>query len=184
MERQSHGFSFEKYLENKYNIVLSTSYTAKWDGVYNNHPISIKTAKKGNAIDLGDIFRQANISEDFYLIVNFYTATENDIHFLYIPWQEWKKYFMELSIFEPIFRDALETVSNDRKDDKKWRQLMTDCKTLWKQNTPNIVRPNGKRDHKSQKRWQCSICNSLFIKEILPKYEISEDEFIGKYNKK
>lgn len=46
MERQYHGFSFEKYLENKYGIILSTSYTAKWDGIYDNHPISIKTAKK------------------------------------------------------------------------------------------------------------------------------------------
>lgn len=180
MERQNHVFSFEKYLADKYNITLSNSYTSKWDGTYKGHPVSIKTAKKGNAVDLGDIFRQASITEDFYMIVNFYTENINDIHFLYIPWQSWKRYFMELTTFEPIFRNALEAVSNDKSDDLKWKKLLADCKKLWKDTTPNIVRPNGKRDHKNQKRWQCSICNSLFKKEMLSNYEISEDDFIGK----
>ena len=46
MERQNHGFSFKKYLADKYNITLSNSYTSKWDGTYKGHPVSIKTAKK------------------------------------------------------------------------------------------------------------------------------------------
>ena len=67
MERQWHGFKFENYVKEKYGINLSTNYTDKWDGEWNNYPVSIKHIKKGGAVDLGDVFRQASVSKDLYL---------------------------------------------------------------------------------------------------------------------
>ena len=41
-ERQKHGFNFERYVKEKYQIILSDKYTSKWDGVLNEVPVSIK----------------------------------------------------------------------------------------------------------------------------------------------
>lgn len=184
MERQAHGFVFEKEISNKFNINLNNkNYTGLWDGEKNNIPVSIKHIKKGNAIDLGDIFRQASITNEFYMIIGFYEGADSDIHILHFNENEYHKMFMDLDKFENVFRSGLASVSNDSSDDEKWKQILSDCKKMWKDNTPNIVRPNGKRDHKKQKRWQCSINNTSFFKDIVPKYEISVEEFInGKRN--
>lgn len=176
-ERQWHGFTFEKYVEENYGVNREgKKYTDKWDGELNNHPVSIKHIKKGNAIDLADLFRQASIDEDFYLIVDFYetlTVSDSDeIHILYIPKEAWKSYFMPLDKFEKKFRNALDSVTNSPEDDAKWTELRTDCVNYWKQNTNKCITVNGKRDHKKQKRWQCSINKTNFYKEFLPKYEI------------
>lgn len=177
MERQKHGFLFEEKISKKYGITLNSDYTGKWDGYFDKIPVSIKHIKKGNAIDLGDIFRQASILEPFYLIVGFYSENNSDeIYLLKFEENEWHKFFMERDFFEPIFRNALDSVSNDPSDDNKWKNKMALCKNLWKANTPNIVKPNGKRDHKKQKRWQCSISNKLFFTKVLPYYQIKEEE--------
>lgn len=54
MERQSHGFSFEKYIKQKYNIIPNSNYTGKWDGWLNNIPVSIKTEQLGSDIEMAD----------------------------------------------------------------------------------------------------------------------------------
>ena len=180
-ERQGHGFAFEDYVEQVYHVNRQgKTYTDKWDGELNGHPVSIKHIKKGNAVDLADLFRQASISEDFYLFVDFYdtltVSNTDDIHILYIPAQEWQTYFMPLESFEEKFRNALNAVSNDPKDDKKWTELRTDCVNYWKANTNKFITVNGKRDHGHQKRWQCSINKTNFFKEFIPKYEITKEE--------
>lgn len=178
-ERQAHGFIFEEYVEKHYGVNREgKTYTDKWDGELNGKPVSIKHIKKGNAVDLGDIFRQASINEDFYMIIDFYSESDDEIYVLDIPAEEWKKYFPTVP-FEEKFRSALSSVTNNREDDMKWKTLMNECKNFWKQNCPNIIRPNGKRDHQTQKRWQCSICNSLFYKEFIPKYQIEMEEIDG-----
>lgn len=179
MERQAHGFQFEQTVSQLFDIELNNEYTGLWDGKKNNIPVSIKHIKKGYAIDLGDIFRQASILEEFYMVIGFYDDKCSDqIYILHFQQNEWHNYFMDLKAFQPFFKNALDSVSNSYEDDEKWKKLLIDCKQLWKENTPNIVRPNGKRDHKKQKRWQCSISNTLFYKEILPKYEISKESFM------
>jgi len=183
-ERQKHGFDFEKYIAGQYNVILNSSYTSKWDGELNGHPVSIKHIKKGNAVDLADLFRQASIEEDFYMFLDYYTDTSDEIHILYIPANEWKKYFMPLKDFETLFKNALNNVSNDPKDDNKWTALRKECVDYWRNNTNQIITVNGKRDHKTQKRWQCSINNTNMHKEILPKYKISEEELNAKRNQK
>lgn len=187
-ERQAHGFLFEEYVESVYGIDRSNkTYTDKWDGEWKGFPVSIKHIKKGNAIDLGDIFRQASINEDFFMFIDFYetqTVSETDeIHILFIPAESWQNYFMPIEKFELKFKNALSSVSNNREDDQKWTELRKDCVKFWKDNTSGFITPNGKRDHRSQKRWQCSINKTNFFKEFLPKYEITEEEFYATRNK-
>lgn len=188
-ERQNHGFLFEEYIEKIYGINRQgRSYTDKWDGEWKGFPVSIKHIKKNNAIDLGDIFRQASISEPFFMFIGFYETENNfekdEIHILFFPKNSWQSYFLPLNQFEILFKNALNSVSNDKKDDNKWTELRTSCVQFWKNNTSGFITPNGKRDHKKQKRWQCSINKTNFFKEFLPKYEITEEEFYATRNKK
>ena len=187
-ERQGHGFIFEEYVEKVYGINRSIdgygkNYTDLWDGKAGSYPVSIKHIKKYNAVDLADIFRQASINEDFFMFVDFYetnTVSESDeIHILFIPCKDWKQYFLPLEEFKPKFQNALNSVSNSPADDEKWTALRKECVDFWKNNTPGLITPNGKRDHKSQKRWQCSINKTNFFKEFIPKYEISEEGFFN-----
>lgn len=177
-ERQWHGFKFEEYIEKVYGVNREgKTYTDKWDGELNGHPVSIKHIKKGNAVDLADLFRQASIKEDFYLFVDFYetlTVSDSDeIHILYIPGEKWQSYFLPCENFEAKFKNALNSVTNDVKDDEKWNELRNDCVSFWKKNTNGFITVNGKRDHKRQKRWQCSINKTNFYKEFIPNYEIT-----------
>lgn len=178
MERQKHGFIFENYIKDKYGVILNSNYTAEWDGIYKGFPVSIKYIKKGNSIDLGSLFRQSNITTDFYLFVNFYEnpkdIKDSNTYILFIKHEQWLKYFMPLDKFYDIFKDALDSVSNDIKDDTKWSILRLKCINFWKENTNNIITVNGKRDHKKQKRWQCSISYTKFFNELVPKYQIME----------
>lgn len=183
MERNYHGFAFEQYVEEKFGVDRSgKNYISKWDGIFKGVPVSIKYIKKGNAIDLGDLFRQASINENFFLIIGFYKEKQNfdndEIYFLYIPKEKWKTYFIELELFQDKFKSALFNVSNDKKDDSKWNKLRQECVRYWKENTNGFITVNGKRDHKNQKRWQCSINKTNFHKEFLPKYIITEEEFL------
>ena len=187
-ERQAHGFLFEEYIESTYGINRSNqNYTSKWDGEWKGYPVSIKHIKKGNAVDLGDIFRQASINEDFFMIVGFYdnstTFDTEDIYILFIPASSWKQYFIPVENFETKFKNALSSVSNDRSDDDKWTELRKDCVSFWKKNTSGFITPNGKRDHRTQKRWQCSINKTNFFTEFIPKYKITKEEFYATRNK-
>lgn len=188
-ERQAHGFLFEEYIESTYGINRNNqNYTSKWDGEWKGYPVSIKHIKKGNAVDLGDIFRQASINEDFFMFVGFYddltTFNTEDIYILFIPVSSWKQYFMPVENFEVKFKNALSSVSNNKSDDNKWTELRKDCVKFWKENTSGFITPNGKRDHRTQKRWQCSINKTNFFKEFIPKYKITEEEFYATRNKK
>lgn len=181
MERQWAGFSFEEYVEKVYGVDRSAkTYTDIWDGELYGRPVSIKHTQKGQAVCLADLFRQASNEEDFFMFVDFYetpTVSEtDDIHIFYIPAKKWHTYFMDIEKFEDRFKNALKSVTNDKKDDEKWTQLRKECVKFWKENTNKIITVNGKRDHKDQKRWQCSINKTNFFKEIIPKYEITEEE--------
>lgn len=187
-ERQAHGFIFEDDIINKYNIQKNYDYIGKWDGyLASGIPVSIKHIKQGNAIDLADLFRQAAITEEFILIIGFYNdITPDDIYILHFPTGQWHNYFLDVSSFEDKFKNALASVSNDSSDDAKWSSLRKECVKFWKQNTNSYITVNGKRDHKTQKRWQCSINKTNFFKEFLPKFQISEEDLINyaKRNKK
>ncbi len=173
MERQSHGFSFEQKVHEKYGVKLNSNYTDKWDGELNNIPVSIKLEKNGSDIEMADIFRNMNISSDFYLIVGFWENDKTNIikeHILYIDHEEYSKLF-NFDMIEK-FKNLLKNISNDKSDDIKWKTQITSLRKEWKETTPNLIRPRFKRDHKTQKRIQCAINNKDFYNYFLNKYEV------------
>ena len=96
MERQVHGFNYEKEIAQQYGVILNDNYTSQWDGIYKNHPCSIKLEKRGSDIELADIFRNMNINENFYLFIGFWEGNTNNIvenYCLYIPVEIWKTMF-------------------------------------------------------------------------------------------
>ena len=108
VEVQAHGFSFEKWVRDHFFSGYAGTYMQKWD-VHPDHnihdavpiqfqklPVSVKTAKLGSPIGLGDILRQRQIDHDFLMIVGFWeqrTKTEKWIvdigcaSFLAADWQ-------------------------------------------------------------------------------------------------
>ena len=172
-ERQSHGFIFEDYIINKYNIKKSSSYTDKWDGTFGKYPVSIKCEAYGTDIELADFTRNAKNEEDFYLIVGFWENEKSNIvkeHILFINGHEWHELFPEHFIED--FKILLDSVTNDYSDDAKWKKLINEQKVRWKKETQNLIRPRFKRDHKKQKRVQCAINNKDFYNYFIPKYEV------------
>lgn len=173
MERQSHGFSFERYIKQKYNIIPNSNYTGKWDGWLNNIPVSIKTEQLGSDIEMADFFRNMNNIEDFYLIVGFWDKDKTNIvaeYILLIKAEQWAALFdKECGNF---FRFMIENITNKHEDDNRWKELMKEGKARWKSATPNLIRPRFKRDHKTQKRIQCAINYTDFINRFVPLYEV------------
>lgn len=172
-ERQGHGFLFEDKVFEKYGVEKAVGYTDKWDGTINGYPVSIKCEKYGSDIEMADFTRNALNKESFYLIVGFWKGDKTNIveeHILFINGNEWHELFPEH--FVDDFKDMLANITNDHSDDAKWRQMMNEQKSKWKDETDNLVRPRFKRDHKKQKRIQCAINNKDFYSYFIPKYEV------------
>lgn len=172
-ERQQHGFNFEQYIKEKYQVILNDEYTNKWDGLLNKIPVSIKLEQYGSDIELADYFRNSQIEEDFYLIVGFWQGTKSNIieeHILLINGVEYHKLF-DLS-FNERFRELLASISNDKKDDALWKKQITLLRKEWSEKTSNLIRPRFKRDHKKQKRIQCAINNKDFYNHFIKQYRV------------
>ena len=77
-EVQSHGFVFEDWVKNTFFSGYKGGYSDKWDipcefnKKYGGIPVSIKTAKYGSTIGLGDACRQFDTKENFLMIVGFW----------------------------------------------------------------------------------------------------------------
>lgn len=75
VEVQAHGFSFEKWVRDHFFSGYIGNYMQKWDvpaeqnasdavpAAFRNLPVSIKTAKIGSPIGLGDVLRQRQIND-------------------------------------------------------------------------------------------------------------------------
>ena len=178
MERQLHGFSFEQFVADKYGISLSDNYTDKWDGKLGDTPVSIKTEKYGSDVEMADVFRQMDVSEDFYLVVGFWEGDKTNIveqYILKVNGEEYSSLFNRG--FVPRLHDLLDNITNDRSDDANWKAQITQLRKEWKEQTPNLVRLRFKRDHKSQKRIQCAINNKDFYNYFIPNYEVTDSEW-------
>lgn len=172
--RQQHGFDFESYCKEQFHVLDCPEghYTYKWDGILNGKPVSIKTEKIGSDIEIASLQRNAENEEDFYLIVGFWKGNKENIisiETLYIIGNEWHQLF-DLEIVNECSL-LVKEISNDAKDDALWKKCRSELTKKWKQNTPNLIRPRFKRDHKTQKRMQCAINNKDFYCYFLPKYQ-------------
>jgi hypothetical protein len=167
-ERQIHGFKNETRVVEKYDLLhLKKSYTHPWDAMTKEDvpmPVSIKTKSFGGSIEMGDFFRNASKSEDFYLHVSFWQGDKEFIvaeHALLLPGKVWSSFFPQ-DCHEDI-RKLLREASNDKSYDAKWTAECAKLKEKW-EGFGSIIKLAPKRDHKSQKRMQCVIPNGEFLK--------------------
>lgn len=127
----------------------------------------IKTIKKGNSIDLADIFRNANEQNDFILVIGFWEGNKNNIETVRVEVEinKWKKMF-NIELMKDL-RNFIDTASNDKSFDIQWKNECRRLKNMWGKDL--IIQPRFKRDSKTQKRIQCAINYgklSDFLKEF------------------
>jgi hypothetical protein len=180
-EVQAHGFSFEKWIRDHFFAGYTGSYMQKWDvpsdqnihsvvpSQFQRLPVSIKTAKAGSPIGLGDVLRQRQIDHDFLMIVGFWeqrTQTEKwfvDIGCALFRAVDWQTLWGQLTLAEILEIDAV--VKNQsthysivRAEAQAWKK----CPSV---KTASLV-INPKIDSKTQRRIQCSVPNQLFWRAV------------------
>lgn len=181
LERQRHGIIYEDSVISRFGLSKATSYTSEFDAfTKNGTPVSIKTKKINCAPELADYFRNARISQDFFLVVGFWSNSKSEISnevVCYVKCDEWKKQFPE--DWEDRIRGLISSASCDRIYDSEWRKerlsLQRDYNAFRKQNGIYIVlRP--KRDHKKQIRMQCAIDAFEYRTIFVPRYGVDSSE--------
>lgn len=166
VERQEHGFLYEKEIIEKNNIIKDDNYTGKWDSYENGKPVSIKCIKQGSSIDFGDFKRQSEVDKYFILYVGFWYGNKNNIVESYkvlIKKENWVSYFGDVNIIQSMLTEMKE-ISNERSDDLKWKSYREKYGKLY---GDSIIALRFKRDHKKQKRIQCGITYTNFKNVVL-----------------
>lgn len=164
MKRQKHGFIFEDYIINEYNLTKEIKYTGIYDAYTKDGvPVQIKLEKYNSDIEMADIFRNSQVNSDFILIVGFWSEDKSNIveqRIVYFTKETYLSFFNYELLKE--FESFLKEITNDYSDDIKWKSQIALFKKEWQQKTLNFIRPRFKRDHKKQKRIQCAINNKDF----------------------
>ena len=177
-EHQIFGFFIQDKLIEEYNLMKDKSYTGVYDAFTKyNMNIQIKTNKNKTAIYMGDIKRNFSKDEPFILIIYNYDSNYNHIKTYFILVDDYKKY-NELFYFDEYdeFCDEFKNISNSHEDDSKWKLLRLKYTKRYKEKH-KLTRMNPKRDHKKQKRIQCSIPYK-FLKEFMDNFKVlTEEEF-------
>ena len=177
VEVQAHGFGFEKWIRDHFFSGYAGMYMQKWD-VHPDHnihdavpiqfqklPVSVKTAKLGSPIGLGDVLRQRQIDHDFLMIVGFWeqrTTTEKwivDIGCAVFDSAAWRKLWgrltlEEISNIDKVVKNLNEHYSVVRAKARQWKaNPAVQTSTL-------VINP--KIDSKTQRRIQCSLPYATF----------------------
>jgi hypothetical protein len=178
VEVQAHGFTFEKWVRDTFFDGYSGSYMQKWDipPDANTHPsvpiafrgipVSIKTAKLGSPIGLGDVLRQRQIDAGFLMIAGFWrqrTTTEKwieEIGVVHFPGVKWVELWGQLSIdhlreIDAVIKDMDHHYSIARQRAKSWKASLAEVLSA-----KLVINP--KIDSKSQRRIQCSLPFEVF----------------------
>ena len=158
-ERQKNGFNIENRIIEEYGFTKSENYTAIYDAVSKTGiNVQIKSFKNKTSVCMGDLKRNFNKEEPFILIFYNYDSNYNCIKTYAFIVRDYKKY-NEMFYFEQyndFYYEFMNNISNDPKDDKVWKALSKKYKTEYNK-VHSMTRMNPKRDHKHQKRIQCSI---------------------------
>jgi hypothetical protein len=179
VEVQAHGFNFEKWVRDHFFSGHQGAYMQKWD-VHLEHniheavpvryqklPVSIKTAKLGSPIGLGDVLRQRQIDHNFLMIVGFWeqrSITEKwivEIGCVLFDSSLWQGLWGQLSLAEIQQIDAV--VKNQAEHYSTVRAKAQQWKAMPAVKTSTLV-INPKIDSKTQRRIQCSLPYSVFWK--------------------
>lgn len=180
VEVQHHGFSFEKWVREKFFAGYAGGYMQKWDVPQseNRHsqvprhlrglPVSIKAVKYGAPIALGDALRQYHIDEPFLLIVGFWRQrSESEKWFEEMAcariapnlWRQlWGRLESEdLLKLDQIVKTQSTPYAAARANAREWKKLAfasSECEIVI----------NPKIDSKNQRRVQCSLPFRVFWK--------------------
>lgn len=177
VEVQAHGFSFEKWVRDHFFAGYIGNYMQKWDvpleqnssdavpSAFRNVPVSIKTAKTGSPIGLGDILRQRQIDERFVMIAGFWkqqTPTEKwivEIGCAVFEIASWQGLWGGLTLAE------IQEIDRMVKNQSEHYSIVRTKARTWKKRssvaTCTIV-INPKIDSKTQRRIQCSLPYKTF----------------------
>ena len=178
VEVQYHGLTFEKWVRDTFFENYEGSYIQKWDippekntqecipSEYRNLPVSVKTAKYGSPIGLGDVLRQRGIDVPFLMIVGFWkqkTPSEKwfeEIGVALLATPTWSGLWGSLS-FDDIaeidlrIKDLTLPYATARKTATDWKNS---C--VGRSGAEIVINP--KIDSKRQRRIQCSIPFNTF----------------------
>jgi len=178
VEVQYHGFTFEKWVRDTFFNGYEGSYMQKWDippginkseGVpkeYQNVPVSVKTAKYGSPIGLGDVRRQRSIDVPFLMVVGFWkqrTPSEKwfeEIGVAYFSVSGWNSLWADLSLEEISQIDS--QIKDMGLSYAKARELAQEWKSNFTLKSGGELVINPKIDSKTQRRIQCSLPFSTF----------------------
>lgn len=190
VEVQAHGFSFEKWVRDHFFSGYTGSYMQKWDvppdhnshvsvpAHFHNLPVSIKTAKLGSSIGLGDVLRQRQIDHDFLMIVGFWeqrTKTDKwivDIGCAFFASADWQRLWGQLTLAEISSIDAV--VKNMADHYSTVRQKAQAWKNSSAVRSSRLV-INPKVDSKTQRRIQCSLPYKTFWQAVGREPQKSDD---------
>ena len=196
IEVQNHGFKFEKWAKETFFSGYSGKYTQKWDipAEHNKDggipsglrglPVSVKTAKYGSPIGLGDAIRQRDLSVSFVMIVGFWTqrtASEKrfeDIGVVKFTTKNWSQLWGDLNI--DSIQDINTKIKNVNLHYSEARELAQD----WKKNIAAVsgskIVINPKIDSKSQRRIQCSLPFAVFWDHVgRPAHRVDFPDLFG-----
>jgi hypothetical protein len=173
VEVQAHGFSFEKWVRDTHFDGYRGNYMQKWDVApeaacgpsvpreLRGLPVSIKTAKYGCPIGLGDVLRQRQIDSEFVMIVGFWrqrSASEKwfeEIGVSHFTPADWDLLWGSLTLEQ--LREIDRTIKDVTLPYSIARQRARD----WKRSTAGVASAqliiNPKIDSKTQRRIQCSM---------------------------
>lgn len=171
--KQHHGFVNEDitlesegnyYKDPKYHYYTSEydSFNGDHEGVYYPHrPVQEKCIGIKNAVEFGDLFRNASKKEDFELIVRFWSQKKplvisHEDRFL-VDHVKWHKHFSPFEHYKEM-KEWIKGVSNSKDYNEQWKKERTLWKKKWHSELPHSkITPTFKRDSKNQRRIQCSV---------------------------
>lgn len=159
------------------------SYTGHWDVPaeankrFGGIPVSIKTAKYGSPVGLGDALRQFSIEEDFLLIVGYWKQEGPNKRFVNIVAATIRTNLWR-SLWLPIILGHLRVLDATIKDRSiGYREARIRAQEI-KSGPPFVdaaITVNPKIDSKTQRRLQCSIGFALMFDRIAPAADQGED---------
>lgn len=177
MERQKFGFDYQAAFCKQNNLNLDSGYTGIFDGATKERlPIQIKTYKEKGELMMADPFRYLNHNDDFILVIANRDKNEKILSekIYLIDYLTFSKLLKENNFKQraEYCKECLNSVSNDKADDEKFKSLMTKERVSRKN---SLINMQAKRDHKKQKRVQWAIPNR-YIDKFFSHFEMLDKE--------
>ena len=157
MERQIHGFEYQKKICEKNDLVSDKNYTGLWDAYKEETPCVVKTFKEKLDLPLADIFNNNKRDKDFYLMYSVWKGKKSNYiieNEILVDVNKWKELF-QFDYYDELKHWIKNVVSNNYSYDEIWKVEMEEWKDRWGRN--RIVQPRFKRDHGIQRRIQSGV---------------------------